>query len=170
MFNPVLPRTIQHRHSCDLPSHPAQGYQTTPRLAARLSPYSGQSAPQCLLKFNSASRPGCERLISFLPWRRDSHDSGFLGKRVALDPGQAAGPSLSEDNTHTDDVYGRTITPTLGGWQPGNPGWQTLSLSLAGEPAPNWATAQFRGAMGTPHKDSSYWSLPKTTPTCFACS
>ena len=102
MFNPVLPRTIQHRHSCDLPSHPAQGYQTTPRLAARLSPYSGQSAPQCLLKFNSASRPGCERLISFLPWRRDSHDSGFLGKRVALDPGQAAGPSLSEDNTHTD--------------------------------------------------------------------
>ena len=155
MLNPVLPSTIQHRRSCDLPSHPARGYQTTPRLATLLSPHSGRSALQCLLKFNSTSHPGCECLISFLPWRWDSHNSGFLGKREALDLGQAAGPSLSEDNTHTDDVYGRTITPTLGGWQPGNPGWQTLSLSLAGEPAPNWAKAQFRGAMGAPHKDSS---------------
>lgn len=43
-------------------------------------------------------------------------------EREALDPGQAAGPGcLKITHTQKDDVYGRKITPTLGGWQPGKP-------------------------------------------------
>lgn len=160
-INEVPPSNIENCHLLPALQHGGLwGYreQRTHRLAYLSSPSQlpgGQPrAPSQILPFNSVSSSGQRHHISFIPWGRDSHDSEFCREK-ALDPGQPAEPSLSEDNAHTDDVYSRTITQTLGWWQPREtqagkcqPG--LLSPSFAGEPAPYWATAQFRGRNGLP--------------------
>lgn len=96
---------------------------------------------------------------------------GVLCGDKAPDPGQPAGPSLSEDNAHTDDVYGRTIAQTSGWWQPREtqagkcqPG--LLSSSFAGEPAPSRATAQLRGRNGRPAltREPGLFFIPPNNP------
>lgn len=83
---------------------PTQHEGTRRRLQAGRphSPYSGRSAPQCLLKFNSCFPPrvGMPHL-SFAMETRQATILGFWGREKPLDPSQAAGPRLSEDNTHT---------------------------------------------------------------------
>lgn len=96
---------------------------------------------------------------------------GVLCGEKAPGPGQPAGPSLSEDNAHTDDVYGRTIAQTSGWRQPREtqagkcqPG--LLSSSFAGEPAPSRATAQLRGRNGRPAltREHGLFFIPPNNP------
>lgn len=153
----------------------SRGHGGWPALLALTTP---RRPAQCFFPnspFNSASRPGCRHHISFIPRGRDSHESEFCGEK-ALDPGQPAEPSLSVDNAHTDDVYSRTITQTLGWWQPREsqagkcqPG--PLSASFAGSQRHTGRQLNSEGEMDSPDKRARpILCSRKQSPAYFVCS
>lgn len=121
------------------------------------SPGGQPRAPQWL---KSASR-GCG--ISFTLWKH-SHDFEFCRDRKPWTLAKLASPAcpkithrqmmfMAEQSHRRETQAGQVATtPWLGKCQ--------LGLSFAGEPAPNWATAQFRGEMA-PDKSSACSLLPK---------